>query len=262
MTTVLDFRKYSKYSIRAVKRFLKEKRAFRSAGILIADTNAHAEYFHQTFNIQPSKIKTVYVGADTNLFFPVNKASTNNKFVVGFYGSFIPLQGVDKIIEAAYLLRHENEIVFRLVGKGRLFDQMVKRASDYDLKNIEFVGWVDYELLNDTISQFDICLGVFGNSVKASLVVPNKVFHYAACRKPVITKQSPGIAEVFTNKSNIILCDGSAQSIVDNIQALKQNNELKEKVANNAYTLVSGKYNQHHVAVTLLEGINKLLLNN
>jgi len=55
------------------------------------------------------------IGVDVTQFKPVNR-STKPIFSVGFYGGFIPLQGVIHIVEAAQILQTETDIQFNLIG--------------------------------------------------------------------------------------------------------------------------------------------------
>jgi len=71
-------------------------------------------------------------------------------------------------------------------------------AQKWELKNIHFHGKVNYDQLNPLINTFDLCLGIFGDSKKADMVIPNKVYHYSAIGKCTLTKDTHGIKELFT----------------------------------------------------------------
>jgi glycosyltransferase involved in cell wall biosynthesis len=47
-----------------------------------------------------------------------------------------------------------------------------------------------YEHLPNRIAEAHILLGIFGSSVKADLVIPNKMFQAMAVGRPVITRRS------------------------------------------------------------------------
>ena len=204
MTKVFDLKTIWRYSPRAYKNFLKDKRAFKYSDLIVADTQSHKEYFCKHFGVDENKIIIVPVGVDTSEFFPENEAlGAGNKIVVGFYGTFIPLHGIDKIILAANELKERKDIRFEIYGKGFLFNKISPLAGKMGLSNIVFKGWVAYRELNNVINTMDICLGIFGDSIKTELVVPNKIFHYAACGKPIVTRDTTAIKEIFTPDKNI-----------------------------------------------------------
>ena len=258
MTKVYDYKRVSRYSPRALKNYLKDLVSMRTADIVIADTEQHRQYFHNVIKIQEEKIKIIPVGVDTNLFFPMSKG-TNTRIKVGFYGSYIPLHGIDRIIEAARLLRSYTDIHFEVVGNG-FEEKKVKALVRKDpLQNLTLTDLVPYHQLNHKINTFDICLGVFGSGIKTGMVVPNKVFHYAACGKCIITKNTSAIHEVFTHQQDIMLCDGTAQGIADTIVYLKENTQIRQNIATTAHQLVVQRYNQDIIAQRLLTVASDLL---
>lgn len=249
MTRVVDYGQWWK----APMKYFLDKKPFSICDRLLVDTEVHGEYFAKKFKLLPEKISTLPVGVDTADFFPKRVKKTDEKFRVGFYGTFVPLQGAGKIAEAAYLLRNEKDIVFELIGDGRGAEAVTKRIKKYNLKNINFLGWAKYEEMNDLLNGFDICLGIFGDSLKADLVVPNKIYHYAAVGKAIITKDSPGIREVFSGKENIVLSDNSPEDLAEKILFLKNNPAKREAIAQSGFKLISKNYNETAIAEVFLE---------
>ena len=235
-----------------VKYFL-DKIPFSKADILLADTNAHRDYFIKKFQLKTQKVHTLYIGADTKTFFKQKKESNANpNFIVGFYGSFIPLQGTDKIIETAYLLKDEKDLFFEIIGDGYTFKKAKQLAKKWNLTNIHFHGKVKYEKLSPLINSFDLCLGIFGNSKKADMVIPNKVYHYASIGKCILTKHTDGIKELFTDQKNIVLCDNSPKDMAEKIKNLKENPEQIKKVGLAAEKLLRSDYNEVEVGQRFL----------
>lgn len=248
LTKVFDFKQVNKYSPRAYKNYLKDKIAFKYADKIIADTKEHKKYYNQQFNIPNEKIEVIEIGADCSVFHPMEIENNETKFIVGFYGGFIPLQGVKNIIIAAKILLPHPNIVFRLIGNGFEYEDIKKIISKENISNIDLQGWVEYNALPKAINKFNVCLGIFGDTPKAEKVIPNKIFHYAACKKPIITKNTSGINELFEHNKNIILTSSNPQEIADTILKLKNNTPDSNKIAEDAFQLVTNKYDTKSIA--------------
>lgn len=253
LTKVHDYQAVWKYSPRGMKNYLKDKLALNVADFVLCDTEHHKEYFAETFKVPLEKMAVLPVGFVEDDFQPIDVRRGDRIFRVGFYGSFVPLQGIRKIVEAARLLRDDPSIRFEIIGKGNEYDAVYRLAKEeYALDNLVFYGLLPYAQLSERLNAFDVCLGIFGDSLKAEIVVPNKVYHYAAVRKPIITKDSPGIREVFTNGKDIRLVANSPQAIVDAILELKDNLPLRSRLAENAHKTVCSSYTDRKIAETFL----------
>jgi len=243
-------------------KYMLDKIPFQKADILLTDTNAHRSYFIEKFKLDAEKVKTLYIGADSRKFFNQQKTETkNSKFIVGFYGSFIPLQGTDKIVEAAYHLKDHPSIFFEIIGAGYTLKKAKELAQKWELKNIHFHGKVNYDQLNPLINTFDLCLGIFGDSKKADMVIPNKVYHYSAIGKCTLTKDTHGIKELFTENENIALCNNDPKAIAESILALKENPSDINRMAQAAEKLLRTEYNEIEVAKRFLGFFEELKKN-
>ncbi len=198
---VFERGKFSEHSAKARHLLEWECGLFTRADIVLADTTEHAHYFAETLGVAPDRLPVVYVGAEEALFFPESTPhAPNQPLEVLFYGSFIPLQGPEVIVEAAR--RYQGPAVrWVLLGNGPLLGECKRKAEG--LTNIVFENWLPYAELPDRIRRADILLGVFGATPKAARVIPNKVFQALACGKPVLTRSTevyPG--ELLTEADN------------------------------------------------------------
>src|SRR5436190_9157521 len=89
-----------------------DRRALATADVVVADTDAHAEFLSRLAG--HDRFEVCFVGAEARLFRPPWEAA--DAFSVLFVGKLIPLQGVDTILAAARLA---PEIRFSLVGSGQ-----------------------------------------------------------------------------------------------------------------------------------------------
>lgn len=236
-TLVEDRRIFKKGSIQAKLIFLIDKLSFKLANLIIADTNQQSKYIQQRFNIEPRKIKRIFVGADERFFYPEeDKNVDTDKFKVLFYGKFTPLHGIEHIVKAAKILEKDSDMEFTIIGKGQLKREIVNLAQKLNLNNTTFIDWVSYEELKDYINSSLVCLGIFSNTAKAKRVIPNKIFQILATKKPLITADTPAVRELLKNGLNSLLCKpASEKALADSIQFLKNNPFLRENMSEQGY---------------------------
>ncbi len=205
---------------------------------ILLDTNEHIKYFSQTFRTNEEKFIRIFVGADDRLFFPRNEKRNDKDFLVHFHGKYIPLQGIQHILKAAKILEKEKDIRFRLVGKGQTYDSMRRLGRELGLTNVEFVDRVPYEKIPDLIAEADVSLGIFGDTEKAARVIPNKIYEAMAMGKPIITADTPGIRELFTDRKNVLLCKvADPEDLAGKILELKNDKELRIMIGEEVFKL-------------------------
>lgn len=259
LSKVFDYKKVSRFSPRALKNYLKDRISMQLADLVICDTSCHRDYYHRTFHIPLHKLHVVPVGVNTDEFPPAPALGERDTFVVGFYGGFIPLQGTRMIVETARLLREHADIHFRLIGNGFEYKVIQQSVQSYQLGNITLPGWVAYDQLAVEMNNFDVCLGIFGETLKADLVIPNKIFHYAALEKAIISKASPAIREIFEDGKDILLTENTAAAIAEKILLLKNNRSLRAKLAQGAYETIRTKYNHRAIGQRVYELARQLM---
>jgi glycosyltransferase involved in cell wall biosynthesis len=235
--------------------YFYEKSLLMSANLILTDTPVHREYLQALFELPPDRILALPVGADEELFHPnanVDEAAKHARFEVLFYGSFLPLHGVDVILGAASILRDEP-IHFTLIGGQqanlREFSENVRRL---DLHNLTHTKWVEMESLPSLIAQADIGLGgPFGNTAQAHRVVTGKTLQFLAMGKAVIVGEGDS-SFGFEDKVNcLVVPQGDAKALAERISwAFHHRTELRE-IGRGGYELYRARYSVEHVASAL-----------
>ena len=230
---ILDRQRYSKDSLRAKYYHLLDTWSCRLANIVLLDTRAHIDFFVNEFGLLSNKFKRIWVGTDNDIFYPAPEEQ-HRGFVVHFHGHFIPLQGAEFIVEAASLLKNED-INFRIIGEGQEYNKVRKLADNLGVGNIIWVSNVPYKDLRDYMVSADVCLGIFGDTPKTNLVIPNKVFEALACKKPIITADTSAIRELLSENGALLIKTASPESLAEGILRLKENSVLRNKIAEKGY---------------------------
>ena len=220
-----------------------DKTACSLADLALLDTRAHIDYFAQEFGLPKNRFVRVLVGGDEvvnrsgpNSRAPEAKEGSGKGFNVLYFGTYIPLHGIEYIVRAAKIVAADRDIRFTLVGTGQLLNAMQGLAADLGCKNIEFVSrWSSSAELATYIRRANVCLGIFGTTRKASRVIPCKIYDCMAFGKPIITADTLAARELLTNAETALLVDtGSPEAIVKAIGRLKRDNPLSLKIGRNA----------------------------
>jgi glycosyltransferase involved in cell wall biosynthesis len=237
--------------------------ALDSADMVLSDTDAHSRSYAAMFNVEVGKFKRVFVGTDDDVFYPRVRKKRSDCFTVMFWGSFIPLHGIEYIIKSAKLLEKYRDIEFKFRGYGQTFESSIELAKCLKLFNVSFdSNWVSHEELPDYISNADVCLGNFGDTEKAKCVITSKSIDAIAMKKPLITGDSPAAEEVFRNRENCLLVPmANSEALADAILEIKENKKLREKIADNGYILYKERLNPvaigRELKCDLLQLVNK-----
>jgi glycosyltransferase involved in cell wall biosynthesis len=196
-----------------------DRRSFRAADLVIADTAANAEYLASLGSLD--RVEHVYVGAEDSLF--AHTWSPRNPFTVLFVGKLIPLHGLQLILDAAALL---PEIPFTVVGTGQ--EQHILGSAP---ENVQHVAWIDYRDLPAAYSTAGCALGIFGSGQKTDRVIPNKVFQALAVGAPVITADTRAARELLTNERDALLVERSPEALAEAIRRLADNPAMARALA-------------------------------
>jgi glycosyltransferase involved in cell wall biosynthesis len=220
-TMVGDRGLVSESSLRARALRAIDRRAFRAADLVVADTAAHAAYFETQFDIPAERLAICYVGAEDRLFRPGKRSV--GEFTVLFVGKLIPLHGVETILRAASAC---PDIAFRIVGSGQLDEVLAKTPE-----NVRHEPWVEYDRLPDLYRSAGCALGIFGTSAKAARVVPNKAFQALATATPLITADTPAARELLENGRDALLVPpGNPEALVQAIRRVASEPGLRSSI--------------------------------
>jgi glycosyltransferase involved in cell wall biosynthesis len=219
-TLVADRGRFRPGSLAARALEAVDRRAFRAADVVVADTEADAHFFAGLAEL--GEVPVCFVGAEDRLFKP--NWSRPDRFHALFVGKLIPLQGVETILAAA---REAPEIAFRLVGSGQLEGLLSSRPP-----NVEHVPWIEYERLPAEIQRAGCSLGIFGTTGKAQRVIPNKAFQAIACAAPLVTADTPAARELLVDEeSALLVAPGDAEALAHAVRRLAADSELSRRIA-------------------------------
>jgi len=199
-----------------------DRRAFREADLVVADTGAHADALAELAGLPRERFEVCFVGAEERFFRP--GWAPDNPFSALFVGKLIPLHGLETILRAARLA---PEVNFRIVGRGQLEHLLASRSA-----NVEWVPWVEYRDLASELHRASCALGIFGTSDKAQRVIPNKAFQALACGTPLVSADTPAARELLTDgETALLIPPGDAEALAAALRRLAAEPETAGRIA-------------------------------
>ncbi len=227
---------------------------------ILIDTDQHLDYFQKTFHLPANRLSSLPVGCNEDLFYPLTGLEPKNKFTVLYYCSYMPLHGVEFVLEAANLLR-DQPIEFKLIGTGIQFPSIQQKAHDHHLNNVEFVPYMPLKQLPQEIASAQICLGGhFGLTEKAGRVIPGKIYQILAMSKPLIASNSPANRELLTSLENAWLVpQGNAQELAKAIEELYKNQDFRQWLGNQGRLLYEKNCSETYITKRLFD-LTELLI--
>ena len=115
------------------------------------------------------------------------KLHNEGKMIVGFSGGLAAAGSLTTLIEAANILRDNDNLRFVLVGKGPEKEKLKKMIEKFTLDNVFFLPPVKKQLIPALISEFDITfIGGIHSILHKYGTCPNKLTDYMLAGKPVV----------------------------------------------------------------------------
>lgn len=166
-----------------------EKKCYVDADVVTAHSLGNKEFIDQILPNNKDKLKILHNWIDINFSPPMHidfRALYNlkNKFICVFAGVMGPSQGLDKLLEAALLLRDIKDLVILLVGDGTQKEYLQNFIYENQLKNVMLKGFISQENYLDLLKSVDVGIVSLSENVKTP-VVPGKMLGYMAASLPV-----------------------------------------------------------------------------
>lgn len=226
-TLVFDRKKITQDSLWGKLLWNLDKKTMDLSQYVIADTKIHGMYFAKEFAQNINKIFVMYLEADKEIYHPMDitkPTKWKDKYVVFYFGSMNPLQGINIVLEAIEMMKDEKDIFFIIVGP------INKEMKKYTGKTVQYINWLTQEEIAKYIAISDLCLaGHFSADVeKANRTIPGKAYMYEAMKKKMILGDSEANKELFHEDINhIFIKMGEPEELVRAIRGLYHNSDLR-----------------------------------
>lgn len=216
-----------------------DKRVIVGSDLVLVDTEANAKFFSELYFVTKRKFETLYLEADQEMYYPEvsepksvieeiqnadaeKKPAGNADKMVLYFGTGLPLQGTDIVMEAFDLVTSDprGNVKCVFIGKTKGIPKWVLIKSKNN-PNIEIIHWLSQRKLAEIIRKADLCIaGHFNLYIdKASRTIPGKAYIYEAMKKSMILGDTEANHEIFNEDSrHFFVPRGNAEALSECIK--------------------------------------------
>lgn len=226
-------RKYlSKKALKSRIYYRLDKMSIYLSNSYLVFSKAMKQQFAETFDCDITDMDVLYTGT----LRPQRESidSIDRGVNIAYWGGFIPFHNTELIVDALSELKSQYCVEPRaaLIGSGEMKENCERLVKQENLTNVEFTGYIPESELEEYIESTDVALGVFGKNEYMDLCLTNKVCEAAARGKPILTKQSPAIEELFSHEESVILTSQEhTGDISDKLKMILEDEQLRKKIS-------------------------------
>lgn len=153
---------------------------------------------------------------DTKVLIP------ENKFIIGYTGSIGIANCLQNFIDAAELLKQNEQIHFIIVGQGEYKELLMEYVQKMSMNNVTFVPSIPKKQIPSMLALFDVCyIGLTKDPLFRFGVAPNKLADYFIAKKPIIYAIDSGkYTPVLDAKAGYQVPPENSQALADAIEKM------------------------------------------
>lgn len=173
-------------------------------------------------------------GKENNPF--IQEHNIDNKFIVQYSGNIGLTHNVEVMIEMAELLKHREDILFQIIGKGARKEILEKMVEDKCLSNCQFLPFQDNEMFPYSLSSADLG-AVILDDITSKGSVPSKSYNLMSYGIPslyIASEDSELSLYAKTYRHAKCFNSKEIENAVTFIEYLADNKELQNKMKENA----------------------------
>ena len=177
-----------------------ELRMYRDADAVVSVTHAFKSDLERR-GIASSKIHVVLNGVDLARYRSIPKDERlvdqfdlRGKFVVGYLGTHGMAHALDKVVDAATILRDHPRVLFLFAGGGAKRAELEETVRVRRLANVLLIASQPKELMPRLWSVHDLALIPLRNQELFTTVIPSKIFEAMATGTPILLSVPEGEA--------------------------------------------------------------------
>ena len=244
-----------------------EKSIYKNAKHIVALSPGMEEGVLRT-GIPPSKVTMIPNMSKIDHFYerPHNEELIHkhglreDSFKLIYFGSMGLSNGIDYILDAAYLLKDHPDIEFIFIGYGSMIDRLKERCNQENLNNVRFLGHFGIEETAELVNLSDVTLVTFANIPILYTNSPNKLFDSLSAAKPIIVNSKGWTKEMVENNNCGLYVDPeNPNDFAKKVLGLKNDSKLVHEMGQNSRKLAEKTYDKSILCAQFAEVVKSLI---
>lgn len=262
-TIVNDRKLASKNSLQGKLSLFKDRYLMKAADFVVFLNEAESAYYQKVadINVSDAKTRIIPLCIDYKRELYLNDRQENASFNVCWWGTYIPLHGLENLIKA-FSHVHNNKIKLYLFGDSDI------KAEPY-ISLITSLGLSDRILVDNSFSfsngklapfltkNCDLAIGNFGSSEKAKTVLVNKLVDALSLGIPCLTMKTSATAELFSNEEGLIISEPYPEEIAKIIEANANNRAALREIGQAGKQKYLDLFSPDSFKIKLIELLNE-----
>ncbi len=204
--------------------------------------------------IRPDKIHVIPNEVDTERYRPrpadpqlARELGLADKVNIMYAGTMGKAQGLDTLLEAAYLVKDLTDVRFVLIGDGTEIESLKALAAEKQLSNVKFMPRVSPEKIAQIYPFAELMFVATRDDPLFRITIPHKIYTYMANSKPILGALAGNPAEVIQSAGAGIICPpGQPRALADAIRTFfALTPEQHRAMGQNGFRVVSENYNRN-----------------
>ena len=170
------------------------------------------------------------------------------------YAGFIQARGLDIIVESLGRVRDTGvPVKFLVIGDGHYLEQLKRITKRLRLETmVDFKGWVQNTQIPSLIRASDVGVIPHNKNPHSDTTIPNKLFDYMACAKPVIVSNAGPLQRIVEEeRCGLVFSAGSVESFTKALKWMLLNPAAAAEMGRNGAAAVRRRYNWDYDSTVL-----------
>lgn len=261
---VLDRKLVTPNSLKAKYYRWNDKTILEKSSFVIFLNYVEAKRYYNMVGLDEQNYSVIPLCIDSRKTGKLNYYKTKEELKICWWGTYIPLHGLEKIIASMKILREKGlKFKFYILGdsdeKSAVYQKQIEELNLQEWIYIEN----SYSFGNGKLENFleencDIAMGIFGDSEKAKNVTANKVIDACAMKIPIITGFSAALKEFFNNDSIYMVEEPTIENIAKTIiEVAKKDIQEVARNTESAYKIYQDNFSYEAYKTKILKLLDK-----